>query len=155
MIGYFPSCVDSAIGLDVSSTVMGSFRSCTITMMSWGFWNYRSTHCFSFSLNFLYSSLDYLCLDVGPKTAPKWSTSPLNFRIDDVYAGWLKRPPCHPQPWWPLISAQITWPSPWNPLLLLYFLVSGSQVVVVSPSPSLIPVDSGTIFISVFMAILF
>ena len=34
MIGYFSSCVDSDVGVDVSITVIKSFRSCTRTIMS-------------------------------------------------------------------------------------------------------------------------
>ena len=52
MIGSFLSCVDSGVGLDVSSTVIRSFRYHTRTMMSSVLWNSWSTYCFSFSLKF-------------------------------------------------------------------------------------------------------
>ena len=40
MIGSFWSSVDSAVGIDVSSTVIGYFKYLTRTMMSSGLWNY-------------------------------------------------------------------------------------------------------------------
>ena len=99
IIGYLSSSADSDVGLDVFKIIVGSFKYLTRTMMSSWFWNTLRMYCFSFLLNLLYRSLAYLCSDMVPKTAPKSSTSPLKFLIDDVYAGWLKRLPVPPRPW--------------------------------------------------------
>ena len=87
MIGDFPSSVDSAAGLDVFKTVVGSFESLTRTMMYSGFWNSHRMYCYIFDLNFLYCYLDFLCSEVVPRTAPKSSTSTLKFLIEYVYTG--------------------------------------------------------------------
>ena len=94
MIRSLSSSVDSAVGIYAFKTAVGSFKSLTITMMFSEFWNSCSMYCFNFFLNFLYLYLDYLCLDVIPKTAPTFSTSTLKLLIDDVYTWWLKRMPC-------------------------------------------------------------
>ena len=144
MIGPFSSFVDSAVGLDVSSIVIGYFRSHTRTMMSAGSWNYRSTYCFGFWLNFLYWSLASLWLALVSKTAPKSSTSLLKFRIYDVYYGRLKQVPHPPRPWWPIISPQPPCPFTRPPLLVLDFIILlWDQVVVASPSVPLLPTAGG------------
>ena len=89
IIGSFLSSVYSVVGLDVSSMVIGYFKYCTRKMMSSGFWNYQSTYCLSFFLNFLYWSLASICSALVPKTTLKSSNSPSKFRIDDVYDGQL------------------------------------------------------------------
>ena len=123
MIGSFLSLVYSAIGIDMSSTVIGYFKSRTRTMMSSGFCNSSSTYCFSFYLNFLYWSFSFLCSSVAPKTAPKSSTSPLKLQIDDVYSVQLKLPHCVPRHWKPPLPTQLPWPHSWPPLLELDSLV--------------------------------
>ena len=98
MIGSFSYAVDSAVGIDLSRAVVRYFNSRTRKMMSSGFWKYWSTDCLRFFLKFFYLSFASLCLAVVPKTALKSSTSPLKFRIYDVYAGWLKFLPRPPRP---------------------------------------------------------
>ena len=68
MIGSFSSSVDIAVGIYVSKTFLGSFKSLTIMMMSSGLWNSSRMYCFSFSLNLMYLSVASLCLAVVPKT---------------------------------------------------------------------------------------
>ena len=149
MIGSFLSYVDGAVGLVVSITVIISFKSHTRTMMSSGLYNYRSMYGFSFLLNLFYWSLAYLWSAVVPKNAPKSSTYPLKFRIDDVYSGWLKRPPRPPRPWLPLLLPQPHWPRPRPTLLVLDSLVvSRPQVVVASPCDPLLPASGGSVSVS-------
>ena len=149
MIGSFSYSMDSDVGLDVFIMVFSSLRYRTRTRISSGFFNYRCTYCFSFSLNFLYWSLASICSVVVPKTAPKSSASPLKLRIYDVYAGRLKRLPCPPCTCWLLHSPQLNWPFPRPPLFELdYIMVSWPQVVVVSPPPPLLLADGGTISVS-------
>ena len=99
MIEYLLSSTNSDVGIDVFRIDLGSFKSLTRTMLSSGLCNYPRMYCLSFSLNFLYLPLAFLCSDVVTKTAPKYSTYPLKFLIDDVYDGRLKLPPCPPRPW--------------------------------------------------------
>ena len=99
MIRYFSSSVDKGVGIDVFKTVVESFKYLPITMTSSGFWNFCRMYYFSFPLNFLYWSLDSLCLAVVPKTARKPPTSSLKFLIEYVYVGRLNRPPRPPRPW--------------------------------------------------------
>ena len=149
MIISFSSCVDSAVCLDVSRTVTRYFRYCARTIMSSGIWNSRITYCFSFLLNFLYWSLTYLWLAVVPKTAPKSSNSPLKFRIYDVYSGRLNIPTCPSRPWWPLLPTRPHRRCPWPPLLVFDFLIFlWAWVVVVSPSPPLVPAAGGAVSVS-------
>ena len=108
MIGYFSSCVDSSIGLDVSSNIIGFSSSRTITMMSSGFCKYCSTYYFRFSLNFLHWYFSSLCSSMVPKTVTKPSTYPLKFIIDYIYTGRLNQPPPPPRPWWPLWTTTLT-----------------------------------------------
>ena len=148
-IGSFLSYVDSAVGLVVSITVIISFKSHTRTMMSSGLYNYRSMYGFSFLLNLFYWSLAYLWSAVVPKNAPKSSTYPLKFRINDVYSGWLKHPLLPPRPCWPLLPPQPPWPRPRPTLLVLDLLVvSWPRVVVVSPSIPLLPAAGGSVSVS-------
>ena len=99
MIRSFSFCVYCDVGIDVSSTLIGYFRSCIRTMMYSGLWNSWSNYCFSFLINFLYWSLDSLYSAVVTKTAQKSSTSPLKFRIYDLCDGRLKRLPRPPCTW--------------------------------------------------------
>ena len=162
MIRSFLSSVDSDVGLNVFKIVAGYFKSLTRTMMSLGFWNYLMMYCFRFSPKFLYLSLDFICLEVVPKTVPKFSTSPLKFPIDYVYAGRLKHLTfspytfLSPHPVWP------PWPCPCPPVLALdSLIVSEAQVIVVSLlSQPLLPTAgeavsvSGVIVIYLFFWIL-
>ena len=118
-------------------------------MMSLGFWNSLKMYFFSFFLNFLYWSLASLCSDVVPKTAPKYSTSPLKFLVDNVYAEWLKRPPRPPRPWWSPLPVRPPWPRPHPLFLELDLLVSESRVIVASlTSPSLLPASGEAVYFS-------
>ena len=154
MIESFSYSVYGAVGIDVSSTVIGYFKYCTRIMMSSGFCNYWSTYCFSFRLNFLYWSLASLFMDMVPKTAFKSSTSPLNLRIDGVYARQLKCLPHPPRPLKPPLPPQPPWPCP-RPLLLglELFVFSRPHLVVVSPSPQLLP--AAGVVVSVYIVITF
>ena len=124
MIGSFYSSSKIAVGLDVFRSLVEYFKPLTRTMMSSGLWNYIRMYCLRLSLNFLYLSLAYICLDVVPKTAPKSSTSPLKCLIDDVYAGRLKLLPRPPRLWWSPILVQPPQPHPRPPLLELDLFVS-------------------------------
>ena len=152
MIGSFLYSDDSAVGLDVFKTVVGSFKYLARTMISSEFWNYLRMYCFSFSLTFLYWYLASLCSDVIPKTAPKSSTSLLKFLIDDVYYGRLKRPPPLPRPWWPPLPVWPPWPHPRPLFLELDLLVSEARVVVASlPSPPLLFAAGEAVSVSGFI----
>ena len=158
MIGSFLSYTDIAVGLDVFKTIVGYFKYPTKTMMSSGFYNTLRVYYFSFSLNFLYWSLASLCSEVIPKTAPKSSTSPLKFLINDVYAGRLKRPPLPPRPWWPPLPVRPPQQCPRPTLLGFDSPVSEAQVIVaLLPSPPLLPTAveavsvSGVILFSSFL----
>ena len=149
MIGSVSSSAVSTVGLDVFKTIMGSFKYLTRTMMSLEFCKYLRIYCFSFSLNFLYWSLVSLCSEVVPKTAPKSSTSPLKFLIDDVYAGQLKCPPLPLRPWWSLLLVQPPQPSPCSSYLELDSIVLWARFIVASlPSPPLIPAAGDAISVS-------
>ena len=89
---HFLSSVDSDVGIDIFSTVIGYLTSHNRNMIYSGFLNSRSTYCFGFSLNLLNWYFDSLCSAIVPNTVPKYSTSSLNFLIDDVCASWLKFP---------------------------------------------------------------
>ena len=143
MIRPVSSSVDSAVVLGALKTGVRHFKSLIIIMISSRFWNYFSMYCFSLSLNFLYWSLDFLCPLVVPKTAPKFSTYPLNFLINYVYDGRLNRTPRAPRPWWQTLHVQPPCPRS-RPLLIAIYLilVSESWVVVASvPSPQFITVE--------------
>ena len=133
IIGYLSSLVDSAVCFDVYKTVVGYFSYLTRMMMYSGFWNSCKMYCFILLLNFLYWSLDSICAEVVPETAPKSSTSPLNFLIDDVYAGLLKHKPRPQNPWWPPLPERPPWICP-RPLMLAIDLLvmSESRVFVAS-----------------------
>ena len=139
MIRYFSSSADSAVGLDVFKTVVGSFKCLTIAMMSSGLCNSLRLYWFRFSLNLFYWSLASLFSDVVPKNAPKSFTSPLKFLVDDVYAELLKRPPLTPRLWWPPLLVRPPWKRPRPPLLEFYLLVSKARVIFASlPYPPLL-----------------
>ena len=149
MIGSFSSSYGSYVVIDVFKTILGCFKSLARTMMSSGFWNTLRIYCFIFSLNFLYWFLASLYSDVVPKTAPKSSTSPLNFLINDVYAGLLKCTPLTPRPWWPPLMVRP--PEPLHFPLLLEFdsLVSEARVIVASlPSLTLLPAAGEAVSVS-------
>ena len=131
------------MGLRVFKTVVGYSKYLTRTMMSSGFCNYHMMYYFSFSLNFLYWSLDFICLDVVPKTAEKSYTSTLNLLIDDVYTRRLKRPPCPSYPWWTTLQAKPPWPCPNTPLLALDSIVSEARAIAASPPPPPLLTASG------------
>ena len=154
MIGSFLSYTDIAVGLDVFKTIVGYFKYPTKTMMSSGFYNTLRVYYFSFSLNFLYWSLASLCSDVVPKTAPKSSTSPLKFLINDVYAGQLKPPPLLQSPWWTSRTILPPHPRPHLPLLEFYSLVSEARVIV-APLLSLSLLPAAGEVVSVFRVIVF
>ena len=97
--GSFSSSVDISVFIGVFSTVSGYFTPCTRAMIYYVFWNSSSTYCFSFLLNFLNWYFSSLCLDVVPKTVPKFSTLPLKFLINGVCAVQLKCMLCPPRPW--------------------------------------------------------
>ena len=154
MIEYFSSSADSAVGLDVFKTIVGSFKYLTRTRIYSGFWNTIRMYCLSFSLNYLYWSLASIFSDVVPKNAPKFSSSPLKFLIDAAYAGRLKRPPLPPRPWQPPLPVQPPRALPRPPLLEFYLLVSDARVIVASLlSPPLLTVAGEAV--SVFGVIVF
>ena len=138
----------STVGLDLSSTLIGSLRYCTRIMISSVLWNYQNMYCFIFSVDFLFWSLTSIWLSMVPKTSPKPSNFPLKFQIDDVYAGRLKRPPHPLHPWWPLLPPRPTLTCPRPQLLVLdYLVVSWPMVVVVSPYQSLLTMYDGSIYV--------
>ena len=154
MIGFFLYSYNSDVGLDVFKTVVGFLKYLTRTMISSGFWNSLRMYFFRFLLNLLYLSLASICSDVVPKTAPKLSTSPLKFLIDDVHAGRLKLPPRPPRTWWPPLIVWPPWPRPLPPLLELNSLVSAAQVIVASLlSQPLIPVAGEAVSVSVVIVV--
>ena len=111
---------------------------------------------FNILADFLYWSLDSIWSAVVPKTAPKSYTHPLDFWIDDMYSGRLKRMSCRPHPWWPHLPPRPHKPHPWTLLLELYSLVIlWHRVVVVSPSLPLIQTDGGAVYISIIMIFLY
>ena len=132
IIWSFSSSADSDVVCDLFKKVVGYFKSLTRTIMSSELWNYLRMYCLIFSLNFLFWYLASLRLDVVPKTAPKSSTSPLKFLVDNVYDGRLKPPPLPPRHWWPPLTVQSPWLSLRPQLLEMYLLVSEAQVVVES-----------------------
>ena len=104
--------VDSDLGLDVSSIVIGSFKYHTITMMSSWFSDYPRVYCFIFLKNFLYWYLASICSSMEPNTTPKSYTSILKLQTNNVYAGRLKRLPCTPHTWLPQLNTQPPRPCP-------------------------------------------
>ena len=146
---------DISVRLDVFKTVVGSFKSLTKTMMYSGLCNYCRMYCFSFSLNFLYWYLDSLCLEVVPMAAQNLSTSPIKFLIDDVYARRLKHLPLPSDTWWPLLLVRPPWTCPRILLLAIaLFIVSKAWVVVVLlPSPTLIPGAVDAVYVYRFFVI--
>ena len=154
MIESFSYSVYGAVGIDVSSTVIGYFKYCTRIMMSSGFCNYWSTYCFIFSLYFFYWSLASLFLDMVPKTALKSSTSPLKFKMDGVYDRQLKCLPHPPRPLQLPLPPKHPQPRPLPPLLELYLIVvSRHHSIVASLSPWLLP-TAGEV-VSVYRVITF
>ena len=141
--------VYSAVGIGVSRTFINSSIYFTRTMMYSGLRNYQNIYCFRFLIDFLYWSLASLWSSIVPKTAKKSSTSPLKVQMDDIYAGRLKHLPHPPHPWWQLLTQRPPRPLPWTRLLVLDSLVvSWPRVVVVSPSPPFLTMDSGSIYVS-------
>ena len=96
---FFLYSVDSNVGLDVLGMFIGFFVSLNNTMMSSGLWNYCSTYCFNFSLNFSNWCFTSLCLEVAPKVVLNYSTSHLKLRIEGIFFVRLKCPPHPPFPW--------------------------------------------------------
>ena len=92
MIRSFLSSDDSAVGLDVFKTIVGSFKYLTRTIMSSGFWNFLRMYCFRFSPNLSYWSLDYLCSVVVPKPGQNPSLLPWSSWLTMcVMGGWSVR----------------------------------------------------------------
>ena len=57
-MGFSPSLVDNAVGLDVLSIFIGFFMCLTSAIMSSVLWNSRSTYCFIFFINLFNWSFD-------------------------------------------------------------------------------------------------
>ena len=118
-------------------------------MMFSGFWNSWSTYCFRFLLNFFYSSLASLFLDVVPKNVPKPSTSTLKLIIYGVYDGWLKCPLHLSHPWWPPLPPQPPRHCPQPPFSWNWFSHDLCPwVVVESPPLPLLPADGEAVSVS-------